>query len=209
MMPAYSRNRWSCVFFIVYLSIELYFIMNLVGRNVTYSLLFFFFPFTNENGCWLQAYRWSLSKLASAHVIRPIDKRVSGSHLWNNHTTESWAYNYSYTKLTHLLRIDFFWIRQPRLHWWSYWKIFVFWRCNSAQESQIFSRDKWVRFNSEIICHCEALSAVCVCCLGNKVLFSLLSHLPLMMPVKTNGLSWSSQGYEKSLILDVLCTLML
>ncbi|XP_055743107.1 two pore channel protein 1 isoform X4 [Salvelinus fontinalis] len=30
MMPAYSRNRWSCVFFIVYLSIELYFIMNLL-----------------------------------------------------------------------------------------------------------------------------------------------------------------------------------
>lgn len=29
-MPAYSKNRWSCVFFIVYLSIELYFIMNLV-----------------------------------------------------------------------------------------------------------------------------------------------------------------------------------
>ncbi|XP_063769368.1 two pore channel protein 1 isoform X1 [Pseudophryne corroboree] len=30
MMPAYSRNRWSCVFFIVYLSIELYLIMNLL-----------------------------------------------------------------------------------------------------------------------------------------------------------------------------------
>ncbi|MGH0155142.1 UNVERIFIED_CONTAM: hypothetical protein FKN15_028551 [Acipenser sinensis] len=30
MMPAYSRNTWSCVFFIVYLSIELYFIMNLL-----------------------------------------------------------------------------------------------------------------------------------------------------------------------------------
>uniref|UniRef100_A0A8C2ZJ13 Voltage-dependent calcium channel protein TPC1 n=1 Tax=Cyclopterus lumpus TaxID=8103 RepID=A0A8C2ZJ13_CYCLU len=30
MMPAYSKNRWSCVFFIVYLSIELYFIMNLL-----------------------------------------------------------------------------------------------------------------------------------------------------------------------------------
>uniref|UniRef100_A0A0E9RF79 Ion transport domain-containing protein n=1 Tax=Anguilla anguilla TaxID=7936 RepID=A0A0E9RF79_ANGAN len=30
MMPACSRNRWSCVFFIVYLSIELYFIMNLL-----------------------------------------------------------------------------------------------------------------------------------------------------------------------------------
>ncbi|XP_042564467.1 two pore calcium channel protein 1 isoform X1 [Clupea harengus] len=30
MMPSYSRNRWSCVFFIVYLSIELYFIMNLL-----------------------------------------------------------------------------------------------------------------------------------------------------------------------------------
>ncbi|XP_034025451.1 two pore calcium channel protein 1-like [Thalassophryne amazonica] len=30
MMPAYSNNRWSCVFFIVYLSIELYFIMNLL-----------------------------------------------------------------------------------------------------------------------------------------------------------------------------------
>ncbi|XP_061624134.1 two pore channel protein 1 isoform X2 [Phyllopteryx taeniolatus] len=30
MMPAYSKNHWSCVFFIVYLSIELYFIMNLL-----------------------------------------------------------------------------------------------------------------------------------------------------------------------------------
>ncbi|KAM9393407.1 two pore channel protein 1 isoform 2-T2 [Pholidichthys leucotaenia] len=30
MMPAYSKNRWSCVFFIIYLSIELYFIMNLL-----------------------------------------------------------------------------------------------------------------------------------------------------------------------------------
>ncbi|KAJ8346886.1 hypothetical protein SKAU_G00282870 [Synaphobranchus kaupii] len=30
MMPAYSRSRWSCVFFIVYLSIELYFVMNLL-----------------------------------------------------------------------------------------------------------------------------------------------------------------------------------
>ncbi|KAF5890973.1 two pore calcium channel protein 1-like isoform X2, partial [Clarias magur] len=30
MMPAYSRNRWSCIFFIIYLSIELYFIMNLL-----------------------------------------------------------------------------------------------------------------------------------------------------------------------------------
>lgn len=34
MMPAYSRNPWSCVFFIVYLSIELYFIMNLVSDCV-------------------------------------------------------------------------------------------------------------------------------------------------------------------------------
>uniref|UniRef100_A0A6I8QGK0 Ion transport domain-containing protein n=1 Tax=Xenopus tropicalis TaxID=8364 RepID=A0A6I8QGK0_XENTR len=30
MMPAYSRNPWSCIFFIIYLSIELYFIMNLL-----------------------------------------------------------------------------------------------------------------------------------------------------------------------------------
>uniref|UniRef100_A0A250YLB5 Two pore calcium channel protein 1 n=1 Tax=Castor canadensis TaxID=51338 RepID=A0A250YLB5_CASCN len=30
MMPSYSRNPWSCIFFIVYLSIELYFIMNLL-----------------------------------------------------------------------------------------------------------------------------------------------------------------------------------
>uniref|UniRef100_A0A672MGC3 Two pore segment channel 1 n=1 Tax=Sinocyclocheilus grahami TaxID=75366 RepID=A0A672MGC3_SINGR len=30
MMPAYSKNRWSCIFFIVYLSIKLYFIMNLL-----------------------------------------------------------------------------------------------------------------------------------------------------------------------------------
>lgn len=29
MMPSYSRSPWSCIFFIVYLSIELYFIMNL------------------------------------------------------------------------------------------------------------------------------------------------------------------------------------
>lgn len=33
MMPSYSRNPWSCVFFIVYLSIELYFIMNLVSDH--------------------------------------------------------------------------------------------------------------------------------------------------------------------------------
>lgn len=38
MMPAYSKNRWSCVFFIVYLSIELYFIMNLV-QLASFSLL--------------------------------------------------------------------------------------------------------------------------------------------------------------------------
>ena len=31
MMPSYSQNPWSCIFFIVYLSIELYFIMNLVS----------------------------------------------------------------------------------------------------------------------------------------------------------------------------------
>ncbi|XP_048641629.1 two pore channel protein 1 [Marmota marmota marmota] len=30
MMPAYARSPWSCAFFIVYLSIELYFIMNLL-----------------------------------------------------------------------------------------------------------------------------------------------------------------------------------
>ncbi|XP_068937695.1 two pore channel protein 1 isoform X4 [Petaurus breviceps papuanus] len=30
MMPSYSRSPWSCIFFIVYLSIELYFIMNLL-----------------------------------------------------------------------------------------------------------------------------------------------------------------------------------
>lgn len=37
MMPSYSRNPWSCVFFIVYLSIELYFIMNLVSRGASRS----------------------------------------------------------------------------------------------------------------------------------------------------------------------------
>ncbi|MBZ3871526.1 Two pore calcium channel protein 1 [Sciurus carolinensis] len=30
MMPSYARSPWSCVFFIVYLSLELYFIMNLL-----------------------------------------------------------------------------------------------------------------------------------------------------------------------------------
>ncbi|ERE75247.1 two pore calcium channel protein 1 [Cricetulus griseus] len=30
MMPSYSQSPWSCIFFIVYLSIELYFIMNLL-----------------------------------------------------------------------------------------------------------------------------------------------------------------------------------
>lgn len=35
MMPSYSRNPWSCVFFIVYLSIELYFIMNLVSEHAS------------------------------------------------------------------------------------------------------------------------------------------------------------------------------
>jgi len=38
MMPAYSKNRWSCVFFIVYLSIELYFIMNLVRIGLGFGL---------------------------------------------------------------------------------------------------------------------------------------------------------------------------
>lgn len=38
MMPSYSRNPWSCVFFIVYLSIELYFIMNLVSDRVSAPL---------------------------------------------------------------------------------------------------------------------------------------------------------------------------
>lgn len=38
MMPSYSRNPWSCVFFIVYLSIELYFIMNLVSDRVSSPL---------------------------------------------------------------------------------------------------------------------------------------------------------------------------
>lgn len=38
MMPSYSRNPWSCVFFIVYLSIELYFIMNLVSDCVSSPL---------------------------------------------------------------------------------------------------------------------------------------------------------------------------
>lgn len=38
MMPSYSRNPWSCVFFIVYLSIELYFIMNLVSGCVLQSM---------------------------------------------------------------------------------------------------------------------------------------------------------------------------
>lgn len=37
MMPSYSRNPWSCVFFIVYLSIELYFIMNLVSGHGSHS----------------------------------------------------------------------------------------------------------------------------------------------------------------------------
>lgn len=38
MMPSYARNPWSCVFFIVYLSIELYFIMNLVSPQGSTSL---------------------------------------------------------------------------------------------------------------------------------------------------------------------------
>lgn len=41
MMPAYSKNSWSCVFFIVYLSIELYFIMNLVQRQLCFITKFF------------------------------------------------------------------------------------------------------------------------------------------------------------------------
>lgn len=39
MMPSYSKNRWSCVFFIVYLSIELYFIMNLVLLGLLETVL--------------------------------------------------------------------------------------------------------------------------------------------------------------------------
>jgi hypothetical protein len=34
MMPAYSANRFFAAFFIVYLSLELYFIMNLASRLV-------------------------------------------------------------------------------------------------------------------------------------------------------------------------------
>ncbi|XP_074641111.1 two pore calcium channel protein 1-like isoform X2 [Tubulanus polymorphus] len=30
MMPAYNNSRWSCIFFIIYLAVELYFVMNLV-----------------------------------------------------------------------------------------------------------------------------------------------------------------------------------
>uniref|UniRef100_A0A8D0C832 Voltage-dependent calcium channel protein TPC1 n=1 Tax=Salvator merianae TaxID=96440 RepID=A0A8D0C832_SALMN len=37
MMPSYSRNPWSCVFFIVYLSIELYFIMNLRPSGISFK----------------------------------------------------------------------------------------------------------------------------------------------------------------------------
>ncbi|XP_065760032.1 two pore channel protein 1 isoform X2 [Muntiacus reevesi] len=36
MMPSYSQNPWSCIFFIVYLSIELYFIMNLRPAGISY-----------------------------------------------------------------------------------------------------------------------------------------------------------------------------
>lgn len=51
MMPAYSKNRWSCVFFIVYLSIELYFVMNLVNAGLGLGLFSqHFIPITNGHG---------------------------------------------------------------------------------------------------------------------------------------------------------------
>ena len=37
MMPSYKHSRWSAVFFIAYLGIELYFLMNLVGGTLCMS----------------------------------------------------------------------------------------------------------------------------------------------------------------------------
>lgn len=55
MMPAYSKNRWSCVFFIVYLSIELYFVMNLVQNSFAHSTskicVLMEFLFSNTEHC--------------------------------------------------------------------------------------------------------------------------------------------------------------
>ena len=33
MMPAYNRSRWSVIYFAVYISVTLYFVMNLVRKN--------------------------------------------------------------------------------------------------------------------------------------------------------------------------------
>ena len=33
MMPAYNRSRWSVIYFAVYISVTLYFLMNLVRKN--------------------------------------------------------------------------------------------------------------------------------------------------------------------------------
>lgn len=35
MMPAYAHNRWSVLFFVTYLAMELYFLMNLVGYSAS------------------------------------------------------------------------------------------------------------------------------------------------------------------------------
>lgn len=76
MMPAYSKNRWSCVFFIVYLSIELYFIMNLVQlaffslllKCLSWRILYFTSFSLSLSSSWqwcsirsMMSRRWSLN----------------------------------------------------------------------------------------------------------------------------------------------------
>ena len=50
MMPAYNRSRWSVIYFAVYISVTLYFLMNLVRKN---SISFLSFTGRNDGHVFL------------------------------------------------------------------------------------------------------------------------------------------------------------
>ena len=50
MMPAYNRSRWSVIYFAVYISVTLYFLMNLVRKN---SISFLSLTVRNEGHIFL------------------------------------------------------------------------------------------------------------------------------------------------------------
>ena len=70
MMPSYKHSRWSAIFFIAYLGIELYFLMNLVGGTLYMSDLSANVALTHVSGCQPNCFWWetrlSLSFLNSA-----------------------------------------------------------------------------------------------------------------------------------------------